>query len=145
MSYPYTSPQNGKAERTLRTINNMICSLLFQASMPARYWVEGLHTTTYLLNRLPCKAISVSGPYVALYDVTPLNEHLHVFGCFCYPNHSTQAVHKLPPPGPLGVSSSDTLLITKVVGVSISPPTTSSSPDMLSSMRHSSPSLPHLI
>jgi hypothetical protein len=29
MSCPYTSPQNGKTERTLRTINNMIRSLLF--------------------------------------------------------------------------------------------------------------------
>jgi hypothetical protein len=29
MSCPYTSPQNGKAERTLHTINNMIRPLLF--------------------------------------------------------------------------------------------------------------------
>jgi hypothetical protein len=39
MSCPYTSPQNGKAECILRTINNMLCSLLFQASILARYWV----------------------------------------------------------------------------------------------------------
>jgi hypothetical protein len=66
MSYPYTSHQNSKAERSLRTINNMLHSLLFQASMLAHYWVEALHTTTYLLNRLPCKAISASCPYVTL-------------------------------------------------------------------------------
>jgi hypothetical protein len=30
MSCPYTSPQNGKAERILRTINNMLCYLLFR-------------------------------------------------------------------------------------------------------------------
>jgi hypothetical protein len=29
MSCPYTSSQNGKAERILRTINNMLCSRLF--------------------------------------------------------------------------------------------------------------------
>jgi hypothetical protein len=29
MSYPYTSPQNGKAERILHTINNILRSLLF--------------------------------------------------------------------------------------------------------------------
>jgi hypothetical protein len=39
MSCPDTSPQNGKAECIFRTINNMLCSLLFQASIPARYWV----------------------------------------------------------------------------------------------------------
>jgi hypothetical protein len=66
LSYPYTSHQNSKAERSLRTINNMLRSLLFQASMLAHYWVEALHTTTYLLNRLPCKAISASCPYVTL-------------------------------------------------------------------------------
>jgi hypothetical protein len=66
-------------------------------SMPPRYWVEGLHTTTYLLNHLPCMAISVSCPYVALYSVTPTYEHLRIFGCVCYPNLSAQAAHKLVP------------------------------------------------
>jgi hypothetical protein len=53
MSCPYTSPQNGKAERMMRTTNNSIRTLLFQASMAPRYWVDALHTATYLLNRLP--------------------------------------------------------------------------------------------
>jgi hypothetical protein len=44
MSCPYTSPQNNIAERILHTINNMLCSLLFQASIPARYWVEECNT-----------------------------------------------------------------------------------------------------
>jgi hypothetical protein len=55
MSCPYTSQQNGKAERSLRTINNILRSLLFQASLPPAYWVEALHTATYLVNRLPTK------------------------------------------------------------------------------------------
>jgi hypothetical protein len=29
MSCPYTSPQNGKAERIIRSINNVIRTLLF--------------------------------------------------------------------------------------------------------------------
>jgi hypothetical protein len=49
----------------------------------------------YLLNRLPCKAISASCLYVALYDTAPSYEHLHIFGCVCYPNLSAQAAHKL--------------------------------------------------
>jgi hypothetical protein len=57
MSCPYTSPQNGKAERIIRSINNVIRTLLFQANLPGRYWAEGLHTATYLLNRLPTKTI----------------------------------------------------------------------------------------
>ena len=33
-SCPYTSPQNGKAERILRTLNNSVSTLLMHASMP---------------------------------------------------------------------------------------------------------------
>jgi hypothetical protein len=44
MSCPYTSPQNGKAERILRTTNNVTRTLLFQASMPPVYWADTLAT-----------------------------------------------------------------------------------------------------
>jgi hypothetical protein len=73
-----------------------MCSLYFQASIPARYWV-GLHTATYLLNRLPTKATSTttSSPYFTLQGVAPSYEHLRVFDCACYPNLSTKATHKL--------------------------------------------------
>jgi hypothetical protein len=97
MSCPYTSPQNSKAECILHTINNMLCSVLFQASIPARYWAKGLHTTTYLLNRLPTKAISTTNPYFALHGVAPSYQYLRVFGCACYPHLSTKAAHKLAP------------------------------------------------
>jgi IS30 family transposase len=97
MPYPYTSPQNGKTEHILRTINNMLCSLYFQASILAHYWVEGFHTTKYLLNHLPTKAINKTSPYFILYGVAPSYEHLHVFGCACYPNLSTKAAQKLAP------------------------------------------------
>jgi hypothetical protein len=53
MSCPYTSPQNGKVERIIRFVNNVICTLLIQAFLPGRYWAEGLHTAAYLLNCLP--------------------------------------------------------------------------------------------
>jgi hypothetical protein len=71
--------------------------MLFQASMPARYWGEALHTATYLLNHLPCKAISISCLFVALDSVAPSYEHLCVFSCVCYPNLSAQTAHKLAP------------------------------------------------
>lgn len=72
-------------------------SLLFQASLPAQYWVEGLHTAPYLLNRFLTKTISAPSPYVALLGTEPSCEHLRVFGCACYPNMSATAPHKLAP------------------------------------------------
>lgn len=62
MSCPYTSQQNGKAEHILRTTNNIIRSLLFQAHLPPPYWVEALHTSTHLLNCHPTKTLDFSTP-----------------------------------------------------------------------------------
>jgi hypothetical protein len=97
MSCPYTSPQNGKAERIIHTINNVIRTLLIQASLPGHYWAEGLHTAVYLLNRLPTKTISDAYPHVALFGSAPSYEHLRVFGCACYTNIAATAPHKLAP------------------------------------------------
>jgi hypothetical protein len=97
MSCPYTSQQNGKAERSLRTINNILHSLLFQASLPPVYWVEALHTATYLVNWLPTKTLTSSTPFFHIHTTTPSYEHLKVFGCACYPNMSSTAAHKLAP------------------------------------------------
>jgi hypothetical protein len=97
MSCSYTSPQNGKAERIICSTNNVMCSLLFQASLPAAYWVERLHIVMFLLSRLPTKTICASYPYFALFTTTPMYEHLRVFGYACYPNLSATTPHKLAP------------------------------------------------
>jgi hypothetical protein len=95
LSCPYTSAQNGRAERTIRTTTNMIRCLLFQATLPASYWAEALHTATHLLNRLLSKAVSHPTPHFALYDTTPSYDHLRMFGCACYLNTSATTPHKL--------------------------------------------------
>jgi hypothetical protein len=97
MSCPYTSPQNSKAEHIIRTIKNVIRTLLIQASLPGRYWAEGLHTAVYLLNRLPTKTTSAVCLHVALFGFAPSYEHLRVFGCACYPNIAATMPHKLAP------------------------------------------------
>ena len=97
MSCPYTSPQNGRAERIIRSTNNILRSLLFQASLPPSYWVEALHTATHLLNLLPTKTLSMATPHMALYGSPPSYAHLCVIGCLCYPNMTATASHKLAP------------------------------------------------
>nr|GEV07621.1 ribonuclease H-like domain-containing protein [Tanacetum cinerariifolium] len=57
-SCPRTSQQNGKSERMIRTINNLIRTLLFQAHLPPNYWTEALNMAVYLLNILPSRAIN---------------------------------------------------------------------------------------
>lgn len=36
-SCPHTSQQNGKSERMIHTINNAVCSLIFQANLPSSF------------------------------------------------------------------------------------------------------------
>jgi hypothetical protein len=97
MSCSYTFPQNSKTECMIRTTNDVMLSLLFQASLPARYWAEILYTVTYILNLLLTKATSAPTPYFALFGNTPSYVHLRVFGCACYLNTSATAPHKLAP------------------------------------------------
>ncbi|GJW91542.1 ribonuclease H-like domain-containing protein [Tanacetum coccineum] len=85
-SCPRTSQQNGKSERMLRTINNLIRTLLFQAHIPPSYWVEALNMAAHLLNRLPSTAINNEIPFTKLYNQIPTYEDLRVFGCLCYPH-----------------------------------------------------------
>ena len=97
LSCPYTSQQNGKAERAIRTINDTMRTLMFQAYLPEPFWAEALTTATYLLNRRPSKAIGSLVPYTRLHDCAPPYDMLRVFGCLCFPNVASTAKHKLSP------------------------------------------------
>ncbi|GKE10486.1 ribonuclease H-like domain-containing protein, partial [Tanacetum coccineum] len=94
-SCPKTSQQNGKSERMIRTINNVIRTLLFQAHFPPTFGVETLHMVAYLLNLLPAYAIQNEIPFTKLFNKQPDYSQLRIFSCLCYPHlHSP---HKLAP------------------------------------------------
>jgi hypothetical protein len=97
MSCPYTSAQNGKAERAIRTINDVSRTLLFQSSMPPSYWAEAVATATHLVNIRPSQAIAFAIPYHRLHNKYPDYNSLRTFGCLCYPNESATGPHKLAP------------------------------------------------
>ncbi|KAK8937455.1 hypothetical protein KSP39_PZI012258 [Platanthera zijinensis] len=96
-SCPYTSSQNGEAERMIRTLNNMSRTLLIHASMPPTYWPHSLQMAAYLHNILPTTVLGSSTPTLALYRRQPTYSHLRTFGCLCYPNLSATTQHKLLP------------------------------------------------
>ncbi|KAJ9558152.1 hypothetical protein OSB04_012766 [Centaurea solstitialis] len=96
-SCPYTSPQNGKAERTIRTINNTLRTSLIQASLPPTFWVEALLSSVHTFNLLPSTTIQYKTPFEVLFGFFPTYTHLRVFGCLCYPNTSPTSPHKLAP------------------------------------------------
>ncbi|KAJ0443134.1 putative RNA-directed DNA polymerase [Helianthus annuus] len=94
-SCPHTSQQNGKAKRMIRRLNEIMFTLLTHASLPSNFWVEALHTASYLHNILPTKLHNNTAPLSLLYLHQPSYEHLRVFGCLCYPNTSSTRPHKL--------------------------------------------------
>jgi hypothetical protein len=93
LSCPYTSPQNGKTERILQTLNNSVRTMLMQSRARA----EALNTATYLLNWHACRAIGTSTPHELLPGVAPTYDYLRVFGSLCFPNLMAQSVNKLSP------------------------------------------------
>nr|GEX25358.1 ribonuclease H-like domain-containing protein [Tanacetum cinerariifolium] len=79
----------------VRTINNLIRTLLFQANLPPTFWVEALNVAIHLLNFLPSTAISNEIPYTCLFGTNPDYSLLRTFRCLCYSHLDTS--HKLEP------------------------------------------------
>nr|KAJ0211198.1 hypothetical protein LSAT_V11C400213360 [Lactuca sativa] len=96
-SCPYTSHQNGKVKRSIRSINNIIRTLLFQASLASSFCTEALLTVVHTLNMLPTTTLSFKTPFEVLFGFFPKYDHLRVFGCLCYPNTPSTSPHKLSP------------------------------------------------
>ncbi|KAK1432035.1 hypothetical protein QVD17_08921 [Tagetes erecta] len=96
-SCPQTSSQNGRSERMIRRLNDIIRTLLVHAHLPPVFWVEALHTAAYLHNILPTKRLNFNTPTFALFHCHPTYDHLRVLGCACYPNMSATQPHKLHP------------------------------------------------
>ncbi|WVZ06476.1 hypothetical protein V8G54_019822 [Vigna mungo] len=65
LTTPYTPQQNGVSERKNRTIMEMARCLMFEKHLPKESWAEVAHTATFLLNRLPTKAVIKKTPYEA--------------------------------------------------------------------------------
>jgi transposase InsO family protein len=98
LSCPYTSAQNGKAERAIRTLNDVTRTLLLQSSTPPSYWAKARVAATHLINLHPSQPIGFAIPYTRLHNTAPDYSALCVFGCLRYPNQSATAKHKIVSP-----------------------------------------------
>jgi hypothetical protein len=94
-SCPYTSQQNGLAERKLRHILETELTLLAHSHLPNHYWLESFLTVVHLINRLPSLVLDHTSPFFQLYYKEPDYQHLEVFGCKCFPLLCPLGLHKL--------------------------------------------------
>ena len=81
---PYTPQQNGVSERRNRTLMEMARCLLYEKSMPLKFWAEAVNTAAYLLNRMATKILVEKTPYELWYGFKPNISHLRIFGSPCY-------------------------------------------------------------
>ena len=58
--------------------------LLHEKGLPKKFWAEAAHTSVFLLNRLPTKALQQKTPFEAWYGYKPRLQNLKTFGCLCF-------------------------------------------------------------
>ena len=85
-SCPRTPEQNGVAERKHRHIVETGLTLMFQAHVPLRYWVDAFLTAVFLINRMPSTSINMQTPYSKLFNHDPDYGSLKIFGCRYFPH-----------------------------------------------------------
>ncbi|KAM1683995.1 hypothetical protein FF2_034893 [Malus domestica] len=99
---PYTTQQNGVAERKNQHLLEMVRASLIAAHLPLHYWGEALTSAAYLVNRLPSRTVNFLTPFQALTSQTssPPTPNLSpwVLGCVVFVHlHPPQWNNKLEP------------------------------------------------
>lgn len=81
----------------IKTINNIVRTMLPHASMPPSFWHHALVKATYLHNILPTKILAYKTPTHIIFQKNPSYSHLRVFGCLSFPLFPSTQIHKLQP------------------------------------------------
>jgi transposase InsO family protein len=82
---PHSPELNGVAERTNRTISNLIPCSLLQAGVPKSFWADALRHVFYSYNSVPCKTPSGFKSPASILNQPPVDpKYLHPFGCLAW-------------------------------------------------------------
>jgi len=84
MTIPYTSQQNGVAERMNRTLVDRARTMMIEAGLATKYWQHAMSTAAHVTNRIPSAANGHRSPYELWTGQLPELGHLRVFGCRAY-------------------------------------------------------------
>jgi transposase InsO family protein len=76
--------QNGVAERSNRTMEEGVVSMLYESGMPTPFWGEALAAFIHTSNRLSTSALPDMTPHEAFHGSKPDLSRLRVWGCTAY-------------------------------------------------------------
>jgi hypothetical protein len=76
--------QNGVAERSNRSMEQGIISMLHQAGLSLSFWGEALAAFIHVWNRTPTSAVPGKTPWESFYGTKPDLSMLRVWGCVAY-------------------------------------------------------------
>lgn len=81
---PYSSSQNGVAERLNRTLVERARAMLLDVDAPKFLWEEAVSYACHLKNISPTRALNGITPYQAFWGKVPDVSHVHQFGRPCW-------------------------------------------------------------
>ena len=76
---------NGVSELCNRTLLDMVRSMMSLTDLPLSFWGYALETTSFMLNRAPCKSLETT-PCELWFGKKPKLSFLKVWGCDAYMN-----------------------------------------------------------
>lgn len=94
-SCPYTSEQNGRAERKIRHIVETDLSLLNTASLPFKFWTYAFQIVVHLINCMATPTLQHMSPFQILFHKLPDYRFFKTFSCLCYPYLRPYSSNKL--------------------------------------------------
>jgi hypothetical protein len=94
-SCPYSSEQNGLAQRKHRHIVELALANMFHTSIPLKYWDYIFESVVFIINRLPSSVHGTISPFQQLFNQVPDYTFLHILGYTCYPLLRPYTQHKL--------------------------------------------------
>jgi hypothetical protein len=99
---PYSSQENGVAERLNRTLVERARALLDSSGLEKKFWAEAVHTVNYLRNRTISR-VHGKTPLEVLTGEKPSVSHLRVFGSKCFVHVPQEKRKKLDPVAEEGI------------------------------------------